>query len=278
MFSREQGRMIEELRPGMVVVVGIPYDERSSFARGAARAPEAILRALHSGSMNLCSESLIDLESDARYIELGELAIPDPGNALALITERTQELLQSGVRVLSLGGDHSVTYPIIQAFHRVFGSLQILYIDAHPDLYDSYQGDPFSHASPCARILEEQLAKRIVQVGVRAMNPHQREQADRFGVEVLEMRDWQGTFEPGFEGPLYISLDVDGLDPAFAPGVSHPEPGGLSTRDVIALIQGVKVPVIGADIVELNPTRDPTGITAVTAAKLMKELAAKMLE
>jgi arginase family enzyme len=81
-----------------------------------------------------------------------------------------------------------------------------------------------------------------------------------------------------FEGPVYVSLDMDVLDPAFAPGVSHHEPGGLSTRDVIGLIQGLRVPIVGADIVEVNPKRDPTGITVMAAAKLLKEIAGCMLE
>jgi arginase family enzyme len=109
------------------------------------------------------------------------------------------------------------------------------------------------------------------------MNPHQRAQAERFGVEVIEMRDWEAGHEVGLRGPIYLSLDMDALDPAFAPGVSHHEPGGLATRDVIQLIQGLQAPIVGADIVELNPRRDPVGITAMTAAKLLKEIAACMI-
>jgi arginase family enzyme len=125
--------------------------------------------------------------------------------------------------------------------------------------------------------MEGGLVQRLVQVGIRTPNPHQREQARRFGVEVLEMKDWRGEL-PALEGPLYLSLDLDVLDPAFAPGVSHHEPGGLSVREVLRILQGLEVPLVGADIVELNPLRDVAGVTAKVAAKLYKELVAQMLQ
>jgi arginase family enzyme len=152
-----------------------------------------------------------------------------------------------------------------------------LHLDAHPDLYDELEGNRYSHACPFARIMEEDLVVRLVQVGIRTMNPHQRAQAERFGVEVIEMRDWPPGPVFDFDGPVYLSLDLDVLDPAFAPGTSHHEPGGLSTREVLGLVQNLRAPIVGADIVELNPVRDPVGITAMAAAKLMKEVLALML-
>ena len=110
------------------------------------------------------------------------------------------------------------------------------------------------------------------------MNGHQREQAKRFGVDVIEMKDWRDDLVFEFDSPVYISFDMDGLDPAFAPGVSHREPGGLSTRQAINVIQNIKGRVIGADLVEFNPRMDPLNITATVCAKLLKEIAAKMLE
>lgn len=125
--------------------------------------------------------------------------------------------------------------------------------------------------------MEEKLADRLVQVGIRTMTGHQRAQATRFGVEVHEMKHWPGSLALEFDSPVYLTIDMDALDPAFAPGVSHHEPGGLSTREVINLIQSVNAPLVGADIVEFNPIRDPLGITAMACAKLLKEVAAKML-
>jgi arginase family enzyme len=125
--------------------------------------------------------------------------------------------------------------------------------------------------------MEQKFAQRLVQVGIRTMNGHQREQAQRFGVEVIEMKDLRNGLELTFDTPVYVSVDMDALDPAFALGVSHREPGGLTTRQVIEIIQSINTPVIGADIVEFNPKMDPSGMTAVVCAKILKELAAKML-
>ena len=145
-------------------------------------------------------------------------------------------------------------------------------------MYDEFEGDRYSHACPFARILEEKLTGRLVQLGVRTFNPHQREQVARFGVEVIEMKDFEAKAASlVFQKPLYLSLDLDAFDPAFAPGVSHHEPGGLTTREVLRLLQNIPVPIIGADIVEYNPHRDVAGMTAALAAKLVKEIAAKML-
>jgi arginase family enzyme len=126
--------------------------------------------------------------------------------------------------------------------------------------------------------MEDGRVERLVQVGIRTLNAPQRAQAERFGVEMVEMKAWRPDLVVAAEGPVYISLDLDVLDPAFAPGVSHPEPGGPSTRDVIGLLQRLEGRVVGADLVELNPNRDPTGLTAMVAAKLAKELLALLLK
>ncbi len=126
--------------------------------------------------------------------------------------------------------------------------------------------------------MEEGLAQRLVQVGIRTMNGVQSAQAERFGVDVIDMRDWAGGRRPDVWGPVYVSIDLDAFDPAFAPGVSHREPGGLTPREVIEIIQRLDGPIVGADVVELNPSRDPADITAPLAAKLVKELAARMLD
>ena len=109
------------------------------------------------------------------------------------------------------------------------------------------------------------------------MSGHQRAQADRFGVEVIDMRAWEEGLRPALAGPVYLSLDLDGIDPAFAPGVSHQEPGGLAVRDVITLIQRLPGPIVGADVVEYNPVCDVGETTARVAAKLVKEIAGRMI-
>lgn len=274
----EQNHLISSLKPSTVAVLGIPLDINSSFIKGSASGPSHLRKALHSGSMNLCTENGIDLEDHAQFIDLGDIQFSSEVNTFKEIESTVSELLSHDAFVMSLGGDHSITYPVIKAYHAKYDSLSILHFDAHPDLYDEYDGNRFSHASPFARIMEEGLVKNLVQVGIRTINPHQHEQIDKFGVTVIEMKEWHREYPIDLAGPVYISLDLDALDPAFAPGVSHHEPGGFSTRDIIGIIQELKVPVVGADIVELNPQRDVMDTTAMVAAKLLKELAGKMIE
>jgi arginase len=270
----------EPERPA-VTLLGVPYDASSSFQRGPAEAPPLIREALHSSSSNMWTEDGTDLGAEGILADAGDVALTNPDERSARtrgeIEVAVATLLECGDRPLVLGGDHSITCPVLRAFHRVYPRLSILHVDAHPDLYDEFEGDRYSHACPFARIMEEGLAARLVQVGIRTLNGHQAEQARRFGVEVIEMRALAELPALSFDTPLYVSFDLDALDPAFAPGVSHREPGGLSVRQAIALIHGIAVPLVGADVVEYNPRNDPAGITAPVAAKLVKELAARML-
>jgi agmatinase len=194
----------------------------------------------------------------------------------AAIERAARNVIADGIP-LSLGGDHSITYPLLRAIRPAHQHFTVLQIDAHGDLYDEFEGDRYSHACQFARVMEEELTDRLVQVGIRTLNGHQRSQADRFGVEIIDMRAWCSGARPEVSGPVYLSLDIDALDPAFAPGVSHWEPGGLTVRDVIGLVQGIEGPLIGADVVEYNPRRDTSGVTAYVAAKLVKELACRMV-
>lgn len=262
-------------------LLGLPYDASSSFLRGPALAPPLIREQLWSEATNPWSEALLDLSAPGAMADAGDLDLPPSGEARDLITAGVASAYAGGGRVIALGGDHSVTYPVLRAVGPRFPGLTLLHIDAHPDLNDVFEGDRFSHACPFARILEAGLVARLVQVGIRKMSPHQLAQAERLGVEVIDMRAWAAGSRPALSslaGPLYLSLDLDGLDPAFAPGVSHQEPGGLSVREVISLIQGLPGPFVGADVVEYNPLCDLGGTTARVAAKLVKEIASRMLE
>jgi agmatinase len=258
-------------------LIGIPYDESSSFCRGSAEAPPIIRQALFSSASNLWSEKLIDLGKPGVFEDAGDLAFTSGMDIHEEIHMAITRLLDAGQLPLVLGGDHSITYPILRAMSRAYPRLSLLQIDAHPDLYEEYQGNRFSHACPFARIMEKGWVAQLVQVGVRTMNKHQQEQAGRFGVEVITMASWEAGRRFDLDGPVYVSIDLDAFDPAFAPGVSHREPGGFSVRDVLSVIQDLAVPMAGADIVEFNPRRDPVGLTALVCAKLVKELMSKML-
>jgi len=253
-----------------VRLIGLPTDSHSSFLRGPALAPAAIRAAFHSDHANMAAESGEDVQID----DAGDLPLDESADDIDRIQDAAAAAARDGVVPLFLGGDHMVTNPIVAGIARERGPVAILHFDAHPDIYEDFGGDPLSHASPFARIMEKKLASRLVQVGIRTANAHCREQANRYGVEMIEMRSFAPDRVPIPEGPLYISIDMDALDPAFAPGVSHHEPGGLSTRDILAVLDRVKGPLIGADIVEYNPTRDVNGVTAVVAAKFVKEIVA----
>ena len=259
-----------------ISLLGVPWDKQSSQHRGAAEAPPLIRQSLRAESSNSWCENGVDFNT-LQVFDRGDLPLTGgTTEALQEIEAAVEMELGQGHRVLSLGGDHAVTYPILRAYGRRYPDLSLLHIDAHPDIYEDFEGNRYSHACPFARIMEEGLVKRLVQIGIRTMTAHQRAQVERYGVEVFEMKDWRDDQPLDFDSPLYLSFDIDGLDPAFAPGVSHPEPGGLSTRQALSIIQRISSPIIGADLVEYNPRMDPSRITARVCAKLLKEIAAQM--
>lgn len=255
-----------------IIIQGIPYDEKSSFLKGASLAPALIRKFYHSFSTNYFAENAVDTNSDS-VIDKGDFELEDYFE----IEEITTNNLAEDTKIITLGGDHSITFPIIKALSKFHPKIDILHFDAHPDLYDELLEDKYSHACPFARIMENRLSSRLVQVGIRTLNAHQKVQAERFGVEIHEMRNLDIYKIPQFENPVYISLDMDAFDPAFAPGVSHHEAGGMTSRQVIEIIQNVKQKVIGADIVEYNPNRDIQDITGALAAKCLKEILSKMI-
>ncbi len=267
--------MASDQRPARLRLIGAPTDCHSSFLRGAAEAPPAIRAAFRSSHSNAASECGLEIGTDVIVEEGEDLPLAEADGDSELISDAVGRSIRDGAIPLVLGGDHSISWPVVAAVAAAHAPVNILHFDAHPDLYDNFEGDPRSHASPFARIMESGLASRLVQVGIRTLNRHCREQAARFGVEIVEMRHFAPDRVPMPEEPLYISIDLDAFDPAFAPGVSHHEPGGLSVRDVLAVLDRVAAPVVGADIVEYNPARDVNGVTAVLAAKLVKEVAAR---
>jgi arginase len=265
----------------MPTLLGLPFDANSSFLRGPSKAPAKIREALRCDASNPWSESGVDISAPGAYADAGDLQLHDSKQTVAqdfaTIEVAIQKLLASGEQPVSLGGDHSITYPILKAFARHHPGLTIVHFDAHPDLYDQFEGDRFSHACPFARVMEESLAKHLVQIGIRTLTGHQREQAAKFGVEIVPMSQLPAHDRLKFHGPVYISFDLDVLDPAFVPGISHREPGGMSVREAIAHLHSIEGTIVGADLVEYNPTQDVAGPTATVAAKILKEMLGKMI-
>lgn len=255
-------------------LIGLPTDCNSSFTRGPAAAPMAIRAALWSDRGNLAAEDGQEIGHDFLLEDRGDLPLTETPADDAIIRSAVAESLKAGAIPLLLGGDHAVSFPVVEAIAARHGPVNILHFDAHPDIYDDFEGNPRSHASPFARILEAGHCRRLVQVGIRTLNRHCRQQAERFGVEIVPIADFAPGKVPVLDGPLYISLDLDGIDPSEAPGVSHPEPGGLRTREVLAVLHAQTAKIVGADVVELNPRFDSNDRTAILAAKLVREVAA----
>ena len=210
--------------------------------------------------------------------DAGDLDLPDdPAAARQTIEMGVGRVLTSGSKPLVLGGDHSITYPVMRAF-KDRGPLTILHFDAHGDIYDHYEGDRYSHACPFARVMEERLAVRLIQVGLRTLTAHQREQSAKFGTEIFDAAHWRDAIPVvgAITTAVYVSLDIDVLEPMLAPGIAHPEPGGLSVRDVLDVLGALRSEVVGADVVEYNPRFDIRDLTARVAAKFVKELVGVM--
>lgn len=265
-----------------VGLLGVPFDVNSSFRRGARKAPRSIRRALGSDAGNAWSERGVEVWPGAQVFDHGDLRV-----AAQKASRRPIEQIERGVTealartpsLVVLGGDHAVTYPVLRAFAARYGKLAVLHFDAHPDLYPDLDGNRYSHASPFARSLEDGLIDRLVQVGIRSHTPAQAAMARTHGVETFHAWDVSRLKRLSFHAPLYVSIDMDVLDPAFAPGVSHPEPGGLSVRQVLDVVAGVRARrIVGGDVVELNPDCDAGGLSAVVAAKLVRELLAVLVD
>lgn len=264
-----------DLDQAKVVLLGVPLDVTVSYRPGTRRAPAAIRQA----SWNLEEFSLYqerDLKS-VPFFDAGDLALPTGGleRSLNLITQAARSLAETGKVPLFLGGEHLLTLGTVRALVQVYPDLTVLQLDAHADLRSEYEGEKLSHATVMRRIADFLPPKRIYQFGVRSATQEEVEFAR------AHTRFFPGELAPPLrrlraelaDRPLYLSLDLDVFDPAFAPGVGTPEPGGVSVHEVLAalgLLKGLRV--VGIDIVEACPPFDPSERTAALAALLVREL------
>lgn len=272
------GGAIKKSQEYDVAIIGIPFDEKSCYLKGASKGPQAIRAASTGRAINPWTELSVNLEKDGVLVDLGDVDVSGGFlDVFSQIEKNVLDILEKEAVPVVLGGDHSVSYPVVKAFSRKYKALDILHFDAHPDLYEELYGDRFSHACPFARIMEEGLSQNLVQVGIRAATGQQREKALKHGVRMIEMKDIRENLFLEFSNPLYVSFDMDALDPAFAPGVSHHEAGGLSTRQVLNIIHALNADIVGLDVVEVNPERDISGITAAAAVKIIKEVIGKVI-
>ncbi len=266
-FAREVKTAVRFLEAGsldgaQVVILGVPFEEASSYRKGSAFAPAAIRRA----SQSIESYSAI-FRADLRDVALGDagdLALSTQlEEALSQIADTVEEILRAGQRIVVLGGDHSVTIGVVAGIRRVLPQLQVAVLDAHSDWRDSYNGSRYSHACTIRRIWE-MVEGRVWVAGARSFVGN--EDWSRY----VSIEELPSKLDPSRS--TYLSIDIDALDPSLCPGVGNPEPGGLRYEQVISLFQALRnLTIVGMDIVEVHPPYDPAEVTAVTAAKLVQE-------
>ena len=270
-----------------VAVVGVPFDIGTSNRPGARFGPRGIrdesvlLRPYHMATRAAPFDSL-------RVDDVGDVATNpyDLADSVRRIEEHFDRLLAHGVKTLTMGGDHTVALPILRAMRRVHGPVGLVHVDAHTDINDDMFGEKIAHGTPFRRAMEEGLldGSRVVQIGVRGTGYA----ADDFdwsrqqGFRVVQVEEcWHRSLVPLMEevreqlsaGPVYLSFDIDGLDPAFAPGTGTPEVGGLTVPQALEIVRGCRgLDLVGADLVEVAPIYDTSGMTALTAANLLYEM------
>ena len=270
-----------------VAVVGVPFDIGTSNRPGARFGP----RGIRSESVLIRPYNMATRAAPfdgLRVDDVGDVATNafDLGDSISRIEGYYDDLLAHDVSTLTMGGDHTIVLPILRAIARQHGPVGLVHIDAHTDINDEMFGERITHGTPFRRATEEGLLDpaRVVQIGVRATGYA----ADDFdwsrdqGFRVVQAEEcWHRSLEPLMAevreqlgaGPVYISFDIDGLDPAFAPGTGTPEIGGLTSPQGLEIIRGCRgLDVVGGDLVEVAPIYDTTGLTALTGANLLFEM------
>lgn len=266
--------------------VGVPLDIGTSNRSGARygprqiRAESALLRPYNMATGAAPFDAL-------QVADIGDVAINtfNLADSVRIIEEAYAEILATGCIPLTLGGDHTLSLPVLRAMRRRHGPLGVVHVDAHADMNEHMFGEPVTHGTPFRRAIEEGLIdpNRMVQIGLRGSGYaiSDFDWARERGVRIVPAEQcWyrslaalMAELRPALPGPVYLSFDIDGLDPAFAPGTGTPEIGGLSTPQALEIIRGCAgLAIVGADLVEVSPPYDPSGNTALTAANLLFEM------
>jgi guanidinobutyrase len=270
-----------------VAFVGVPFDIGTSNRAGARFGPRQIrtesclIRPYNMATRAAPFDSL-------QVADIGDVAINtfNLEKSVAIIEQAYDEILEQGCKPLTMGGDHTISLPILRALKKQHGPVGIVHVDAHADINDHMFGEPVAHGTPFRRAIEEGLIEptRMVQIGLRASGYA----ADDFdwpreqGVRVVQAEEcWYQSLKPLMEevrhqlgvGPVYLTFDIDGLDPAYAPGTGTPEIGGLTVHQGLEIIRGCRgLDVVGGDLVEVAPAYDTSGNTALVAANLLFEM------
>ena len=261
-----------------VSLLGVPYDGTCCFRPGARFGPSAVREDSY-GIETYCPQLNLDLE-DIKFADIGSLDVPlgDAKLTLDYIRDATNILLKNNLKPLIIGGEHSITSAIIKSIITNYPDLIMLQLDAHADLRDEWLGSKFSHACTMKRCLEILPSKKIFQIGIRSgtksefleMNNSQRLIQHNLGENAKSLEEALKSFKGR---PIYLTFDLDWFDPSVMPGTGTPEPGGYFWGDFAAIVNVIKSHnLIGADVVELSPKLDNTGISSILAAKVIRSL------
>jgi len=264
-------------------VLGLCWDKNSSFRKGSAKAPKIIREYISSKIYNSYTKTNVNIKECWKIYDLGDLTPISFLNMPQTVKEAVSENANSKLYIF-LGGDHSITYATLKALKEALnGSWGLIYFDAHPDLYESYEGNPYSHACTVRRIVEDGAVnpKHIIQIGIRASTAEQTTYAKNHGISTVSTSEvYKNAKKAAFiisealnnVNNVYVSFDVDVLDPAFAPGVGNPESGGIMLRNLIEIMHNLKGLNIRAfDVVEANPDYDCMGVTFCSVSKFIRE-------
>ncbi|MFC7319396.1 agmatinase [Halobacillus campisalis] len=260
------------------VIYGMPMDYTVSFRPGSRFGPNRIREA--SIGLEEYSPYLDRHLEDIAYHDAGDLLFPF-GNAqrsLDIIEDYIQELLEKGKFPIGLGGEHLVSWPVIKAFNETLSNLKIIHIDAHADLREEYEGEVLSHSTPIRKACELLGPENVYSFGIRSGMREEFQYAKESGMHMYryEVLEPLKRVLPDLAGDnVYVTIDIDVLDPAFAPGTGTAEAGGISSKELLAAIHeiaGSDVNVVGCDLVEVAPAYDPTEQTAIAASKFIREM------
>jgi agmatinase/guanidinopropionase len=276
-----------ELAEVDVAIVGIPFDSGATNRSGTRFGPRKIREA----SLQLWGYNQVLKVAPTevlKIIDYGDVSVitVDIKDTMERITTEVKSIIEQDVTVVAIGGDHSISLPLLRAHASKFGEVAVIHFDSHPDTWDmEYENQPFSHGTPFRRALEENLidTDAYLQIGIRGPTswPKDLDTARQLGAEILTINQ---VFEMGIppvidkmrsavgDRPVYVSLDIDSVDPAFAPGTGTPEVGGLTSYQILQLVRGLQgLNLVGFDLVEVSPPYDHGDITSILAANLAFE-------
>ena len=277
---------LDEVDRADVAIVGVPFDTGVSYRPGARFGPIAVrqasrlLRGYHPGLdvMPFTTQQVVDA---------GDIACTpfDIAEAISQIEAGAKDLLRFATKIVTIGGDHTIALPLMRALHEVHGPMALLHFDAHLDTWDAYFGAAYTHGTPFRRAWEEGLLLEAtsMHVGTRGpiFTPQDLVDDAGFGFKIISSMELAETGvatsierikERVGESPLYVSIDIDVLDPAFAPGTGTPEAGGLTSRELLQILRGLRdTNIVGADVVEVAPAYDHAELTAIAGSHVTYE-------